>query len=296
MNLTNRAKNFIPDFNNNMSVNRLLPKVSLPYNIIKGSVQDRQRKAIHIVDKFYRDLMPKFKRNQITVKELQKSIDDIFQKRVNIIVKENIDNNFFGGSDIEYSPISNCITGTTIEIPIIKKKIHITNMVTILHEFQHAVDQLFHPKYLNRNQFMYQNELYNNKYNNLYDNFIYRHENIENKKTKAKVIKKLEHKIRKYLRGYSAEDKINYLQDTRYNLMMENQAYYTQRKYAKAMNKKHIPILSEDLANENENHMFAEKIKLLNKLLAEIIKKERTKHAAKLRFAKHSRNLTNSRS
>ncbi len=266
-----------------MSTNILISKVSLPYKTIKGSVQDRQRKAIHLVDKLYRDLMPKFKKDQITVEELQKSIDDTFQKKVNVIVKENLDNDFYGGSDITYSPISDCITGTTLEVPVFKKKIHISDIITILHEFQHIVDQLFHPKYLNRNQYMYRNELYNDKYNNLYDNLIYRRENVHSRKERKTVIKNLEYKIRKFLKGFSPEDKINYLQDTRYTLMTENQAYYTQRKYAKALNKKHIPINPDDLNKENENHMFAEKIKLMNKLMLEIIQKERGKHAAKLK-------------
>lgn len=267
-------------------MNKLISQVALPYKSIRGSISDRQRQSIQLVDHLYRDLMPKFKREQLPVEQLQISIDNLLQKRIKIIVKNNTDPEFFGGSDINYSPISDSITATTLEVPIFKKKIHISNLITILHEFQHLSDQLFHPKYLGRNQFMYRNELYSDKYNKLYDNFIYCREYAVTPKEKQQVIKQLEYKIRKFLKGLSPENKVNYLQDTRYTLMMEDQAYHTQRKYAKKLNKKHLPILEEDLDNENKKHMFTEKIELLNKLIMEIIKKERGKHAAKLKKIK----------
>ena len=280
-------------------MNKLISKVSLPYKIIRGSVQNRQNKSIQLVDQLYRDIMPKFKRGQISTDELQLSIDNIFQKKLKIIVKNNTDPDFYGASDINYSPISNCITSTTLEVPISKKKIHISSLITILHEFQHITDQIYHPKYLGRNQFMLRNGLYSNKYNNLYDNFIYNRENTINKKEKRQIIKFIEHKIKKFLRGFSPEDKVNFLQDARYSLMTEDQAYHTQRKYAKILNKKHIPIDEKELENENKLFMFTEKIELLNKLILETIQKERGKHAAKLKkakFTKMFRNLFNSSS
>ena len=268
------------------NMNKLISQVSLPYKVIRGSVQNRQNKSIQLVEQLYRDIMPRFKRGKIPADELQLLIDNIFKKKLKIIVKNNTDNDFFGSSDIIYSPISDCITGTTIEVPIYKKKIHISNLVTILHEFQHITDQIFHPKYLIRNQLAYRKGLYSDQYNNLYDNFIYSREYVNSKKEKQHVLKKMEYKIRKFLRGLSVSDKVDILQDTRYNLMMEDMAYHTQRKYAKKLNKKHIPIYKEDLENENKKHMFYEKIEILNKLILEIIQKERAKHATKLKNKK----------
>lgn len=265
----------------------LIPQVTFPYKMIQGSFGQRQNGSIRLVDKLYKTLLPQFKYNKLPAETLQKTIDEITQKRVKIIVKNNEDMSFDGGSDILYSPISDSITATTLEIPITNKKIHIKDFITIMHEFQHIADQLFHPKYLLRNQYMYRNGLYSDKYNRLYDDFIYCREDISSNKKRKYTIKHLEYKIRHFLRKMSTEDKINYLQDTRYNLMMEDQAYYTQFKYAKKMQKKHLPVNKGDLKKENASHMFTEKIELLKRLTFEIIKKERELHAVKLKKAKN---------
>ena len=66
-------------------------------------------------------------------------------------------------------------------------------------------------------------------------------------------------------------------------MQMERQAYLTQRKYAKKLDKKHKPINCWDLDDEIKNHMLDEKINLLEKIGFDIIKKTRGKHAAKLK-------------
>ena len=81
----------------------------------------------------------------------------------------------------------------------------------------------------------------------------------------------------------SVEDKINYLQDSIYTLKQEEQAYYTQAKYAKIMNKKHLPINPQDLIKPNNSFMFHEKIVLMKKMAFDIIKAERKHHALKLK-------------
>lgn len=265
--------------------NKLLTKVSLPYNITRGSFAFRQDKSIKLVDKLYKNICPKFKKGKLSYDELQKSIDEVLKKKIHIQTKKTNDPDFDGASDIIYSPISGCITGTTLELATQTNKIKIQDLITILHEFQHIADQLFHPKILKRNQHMSNNNMFTNKYNNLYD-FIYKREFPINKNNKRKVINKIKYKILKFLRKMPIQDKIDYLQDIRYTLIMEDQAYKTQRKYAKIMNRKHIKINTYDLINENKLHMFKEKIKLINNIIFEQIHKERTKHARHLKKCK----------
>jgi hypothetical protein len=52
------------------------------------------------------------------------------------------------------------------------------------------------------------------------------------------------------------------------------------------LNKKHHPILKEDLIKENKNFMFSEKIQLLTKIGADIIKEERGRLHAKYKNSK----------
>ena len=59
---------------------------------------------------------------------------------------------------------------------------------------------------------------------------------------------------------------------------------------SKIAKKKHFPFNADELENENKNFMFDEKIKLLKDMGFEIIKKERSEHARRL---KEHKKLTN---
>ena len=272
--------------------NRLSPMVTFPYKKIKGSVQQREQAAIHLVDKFYRNFSQKFdSKGRVPFEELQKSVDEVFEKKLYIKTKSLTNVDFDGQSDVLYSPYSGNIIGMTIEVFLQKDKIDFSDMPTVLHEFQHVADQIYNPKILSLQQRMTNKNLYIDKYNDLYDNYIYVREEFANAKDKRNIIKQLEYKIRKFLRRKSPNEKLDYIQDARYLLMLEDQAYKTQRKFAKQLKKKKKPVKDYDLNNENKLHMFEEKIALLNKLGFEIIKKERGKHAKKVAVKNRIKNL-----
>ena len=268
-------------------ITKLAPSVKLPYKQVNGSLQQRQQAAIKLVDKLYRELYPKFnKNNELPLTEIQKSIDGIFEKKVKILVKESSTPEFDGSSDVICSPINGSFTATTLELnPNKKGNVHISDLVTIIHEFQHIVDQLFIPKYLVRGQKMTLNSMMTSKYQKLYDQ-LYCYEYPETKADKRKIIKFLEHQIKKFLKGMNVSEKIDYIQDARYSLSMEEQAYRTQRKYAKKLYKKHISIKNGELDDEISLHMLKEKIKLLTRIGFELIETERGKHAAKVKKQK----------
>ena len=265
---------------------RLAPSVRLPYSKIQGSLEQRQQAAIEVVDKLCRELYPKFDKNkELSLSEIQKSIDDIFEKKVKIIVKQTSTPEFDGSSDVVCSPINGSYTATTLELNSVKGKIKFEDLITIIHEFQHIVDQLFIPKYLIRGQKMTLMGMMTPKYQNLYDK-LYNYEYPTSKAEKHKIIKLLEHKIKKFLRGMNITEKMDYIQDARYSLIMEEQAYRTQRKYAKKFHKKHLPINAYELEDEISLHMLKEKIQLLTRIGFELLETERGKHAAKLKSKK----------
>ena len=269
---------------------RLAPSVRLPYSKIRGPLSQRQQAAIDVVDKLCRDLYSKFDKNkELPLSEIQKSIDDIFEKKVKIIVKQTSTPEFDGSSDVICSPINGSYTATTLELNSVKGKIKFEDLITIIHEFQHIVDQLFIPKYLIRGQKMTLLGMMTPKYQNLYDK-LYNYEYPTSKADKHKIIKLLEHKIKKFLRGMNISEKMDYIQDARYSIIMEEQAYRTQRKYAKKFHKKHLPINEYELEDEIRLHMLKEKIQLLTRLGFELLETERGKHAAKLK-AKKLRNV-----
>lgn len=275
-----------------ISINKLSPTIRLPFKDVRGNVQHRQEMACDIVGKFYRDIIPKFKNERLTFFQVEQSIKNILGNKVKLSVRQNPNSSIFdGGSDILYSDFTGQISKTTIDIDTVKNKINRERLGTLLHEFQHVADQLFHPKYLTRNQKMANIGLYTKKYDRLYDEVIYNREFPEGRKDKKYILKRMSHKIKNFLREFGIEDKVDYLQDIRYALISEKYAYSTQRKYAKIMNKKHFLINKKDLENENKIFMFDEKIKLLKNLTFEIIQKERLKHAQLLKKRETLQNI-----
>lgn len=272
-------------------LNKLSPTVKIPYSKIRGSFETRQDNATKMVDKLYKELLPQFNNHgHITMETLHNTVSKVLNKDIKVSIRKNNDNIIDGGNDILYSEFTGKISKTTIDINTIKNKINRESLNTILHEFQHVVDGLFHPQYLSRNQKMANDRLYTKKYDNLYEDLIYSRDFPDGRKDKKYILNRLRHKIEHFFRGMPADVKMNYIQDAKYCLLSEKYAYSTQRKYAKIAKKKHFPFNAYELDNENKNFMFNEKIKLLKDMGFEIIKKERSEHARRL---KESKKLTN---
>lgn len=273
--------------------NRLLDSIKLPYKITRGSYLERQQKADRTINKIFNDIQGQFKNNELSLDKMQECIDKNIPRHVKIIIKNCEDEDYEGFSDILYSTQSGKINATTIEFPTKNKKVKIEDLPTIMHELQHVIDQLYHPKYLARNQYMANKNLFSEKYNNLYDEWIYNKEDPENKKEIKYILSVIKQKILEFLKGKATSDKINYLQDCKYCLQMEDKAYFTQSKIAKKLKKKHLKVKQEDLLKLNKNYMFQEKINLINEIASSIIGKERAIHKSKLRKEEKLRSVKN---
>lgn len=265
--------------------NITLPPVKLPYKTVKGSLQIRQDKSSQLVNKFYREIKGRFKNGEISLKEIQKCIDELLPNNINVIVKNLVqdveDPDFLGYSALNYNSSSK-INAITLELLTTENKIRLRDLPSLMHEFTHITDQLYNPKILARCQYMTEKDLYVKDYENLYESFIYNLEEPESNKEKLFILKRLEQVFKGFLKKLDPKDKINYLQDSRYCTMLEINGYHSQRKFAKQLAKQHVNIDEEDLLNENKNYMFSEKLELLNKLLKDIINKERAKQKANI--------------
>lgn len=265
--------------------NITLPPVKLPYKTVKGSLQIRQDKSSQLVNKFYREIKGRFKNGEISLKEIQKCIDELLPNNINVIVKNLVqdveDPDLLGYSALNYNSSSK-INAITLELLTTENKIRLRDLPSLMHEFTHITDQLYNPKILARCQYMTEKDLYVKDYDNLYESFIYNLEEPECNKEKLFILKRLEQVFKGFLKKLDPKDKINYLQDSRYSTMLEINGYHSQRKFAKQLAKQHVNIDEEDLLNENKNYMFSEKLELLNKLLKDIINKERAKQKANI--------------
>lgn len=261
--------------------NRLISAVRLPYKFSSGSINVKQRKADAMVNKLYKTLVGRFDHGEMKISELKNCINEVLPKKVRILVLDTDIEGADGFSDVLYSK-NNKIYAITLEMPTENQAVKIKDIPTILHEFQHLSDQLFHPKILARGQNLTSNNKMTSKYNELYDS-IYEIEDFEGKRDKQDILKQIKYDILKFFKGMKNNDKINYLQDIRYSLITENNAYYTQRKYAKKLKKKHFDINPHDLDKMNNSIMLNEKIDLIKKIAGSIIKKERSRLKTELK-------------
>lgn len=264
--------------------NKLVSAVRLPYIETRGSIETRQIKARQLVERLYENIHDKFENGKMPIEEIQKQVTSILPPQLNVIVQEGYDRHFNGAySDIIFASNIKKIIGTTIELFSSDHKFNQKSLPILTHEFQHVADQIYHPKYLARVQHMQNSNYATEKYDRLYNDILYIPEFAESKKEKQLILKRIEHKLHKFLRRRTAEEKLDYIQDARYTLEMEHQAYLTQAKYVQKMKEAGIPVNTDDaLDNYDEIFMFSEKIQLLKKIGFDIIQKERQKIAKKL--------------
>ena len=151
---------------------------------------------------------------------------------------------------------------------------------------QHVSDDIYHPKYLSRLQSLNKNGLNNKKYDNFYDSYYYCSECIESKQDKKDVLKIIKNRTKKFLRGLCINQKMDYLQDMRYSLISEVEAYKRQKTVAYDLKSKGFMVKEFDLEDYSKNNLFEEKINLLKNLAMEYITKERAKHASRIKKGK----------
>ncbi len=264
--------------------NKLVRSVRLPYPQTRGSVATRQNKARQMVHQLFENIHDKFENGKMSIENIQKHVTAVIPKQLNVVVKEGYDPRFNGAfSDIIFASNIKKIIGTTIEFFSPDHKFSQASLPTLIHEFQHVTDQIFHPKYLSRVQHMQNSNYATEKYDKLYNDILYTPEFPQSKTEKTQILKIVKRKLHKFLRRKPVEEKLDYIQDARYTLEMERQAYLTESKYAKKMIDAGIKINTDDAIDEYDNiFMFTEKIQLLKCMGVEIIQKERRKFANKL--------------
>lgn len=262
-------------------INRLLPSIKIPYELSKGSASQRAQKAEQFTDKLYHRTLKSVSDGGISLNKIRNIIYKMVPPNIKIFVAENSDNFSNAANDFLFNG-NNDIYAMTLELRTKNGIFPQEHLVDIFHEGRHIADGLFNPKYYSRFQKMEKNGLLNSKYFKLYDDELYIRECMEYKSDKKIVMKLLERKIHKVLKGHSITDKIDILQNLRYNLESEKNAFASQLKYAKKLEDKGI-IMTDDRGTDfSEEFIFEDKINLIKRMAFEIIQKERTTHAAKL--------------
>lgn len=258
----------------------LSPQVKFSYNIVKGSPEARRRMASRLNEAFFQAAHPKIENDKISMTDFEQAFQSVMPQKVNVVVKKL--RSWFGGYDGLSQYIYNKddeIVGQTIEISARKGMIKSKALPVAFHESRHAIDVLVNPKYTARVIAMENAGLYTKSYERLYNKHLYNYEDCYTLQGKIDRLKSIEKKIWKFLNGKPVEDRINCIQDMRYSLETESNAFGDTAKYARKLRQRNYDIREDDLVDDRRDYMFAEKIALLKKIGFEIIQAERERMA-----------------
>ena len=258
---------------------RVSNSVKFSYNISKGSIQDRKELVSKLNDNFFDAFLELSGNNKKTkLKDISKLYGKLLPEKKNIKVtslsKKYKDCD--GASDYIYDNIGR-IQGVTLEIPTNMFGKSKASLVTLMHENTHVLDTLAQPKHTALLQKMIMKNKYTTARDNWFQNELYNSENIASFDTDniKKRMEDVEHLTRKFIRKKSIQDKIDYLNDARYELEQEQNAHAEQLRYAKKLQSLGRDVEKEDLDDCDRVYLFTEKIKVLKKILREILVKER---------------------
>lgn len=278
-------------FINSMIINKLSESVKIPYQMAKGSFAQRQAKANSLSEKLYKNLANELKDNYtiFDFEQLQTKLHEVLPDKNLKVIVQNLSpehgNNCEGICEVLYNKNKE-IRALSVGMNGISSSLRSVHLPAFIHEIQHVADDIFHPKYLSRLQSLNKKGLANKKYDNFYDAYYYSPEFIESKHDKKNALKIVKNKTKKFLRRLSIHQKMDYLQDMRYSLVSEIEAYKIQRTVAQDLKSKGFMIKEFDLENFPRNNLFEEKIELLKNLALEYMTKERSKHVSRLKKGK----------
>lgn len=263
-----------------MSTVKILPSARLPYNLTRGSVEQRTRKAEEFVENFHNRIERYCINDEIRLSSIQEIFNNV-AKDIKIVVGRNDDKAVHAKCDILLDSRDK-VYGMTVDLSTHNDIIPRKDILYLLHECRHIADNLFHPKYIKRFQKLAERGLLNDKYYNIYENEVYIREILESKQDKKVVLFLLRRKLNKLLKNKTIDAKIDILQNMRYSLETEQNAFETPLKYIQKYRQRGITVDEDVSCDYREEFIFQDKINLLKAMAAEIISTHRAKHAAKL--------------
>jgi hypothetical protein len=106
---------------------------------------------------------------------------------------------------------------------------------------------------------------------------LYHKEIFDTVEEKKEILQDRRKSVEKFLEGRPLEDKIDYIQDLRNDMLTEYKAYSNEKRIANKMYDFGYEIYPSDLKNKADLYMFKDKAEMLKQLGIEIIQKERHK-------------------
>ncbi|MCM1265329.1 MAG: hypothetical protein NC200_03935 [Candidatus Gastranaerophilales bacterium] len=265
-----------------MKINKAL-QFSQKY--INGSPQKKREMVSQYNDRIYERICSHISQETDSFRSCDalEDIQAILPEKKRIDIKNipfKLREKFDGSSDFIYDKHDN-IVGQTLELPVKKGKIQGIALPTFMHEMTHILDNFVNPKYNARAEVCERKGLYGKAYDRVYEK-LYEIEKYNNETEKASIIEERRQDVLKLLKGKSVEDKIDLVQDLRYSLETEQNAYREQARFANKMFSEKREVNPHDLKEYEQSYMFEEKLQMLKEIGLDIVQSFRKKFAKQL--------------
>ncbi|HIS37738.1 TPA: hypothetical protein IAC10_14125 [Candidatus Scatousia excrementigallinarum] len=259
---------------------KILKPAFIPTTQIKpdGSVKGRYKYAQTLMTEFYNTIKDEFGTHDVSLEKVKKAYLKVLppHKRLEI-------HKLPQGAPNDGSVYIGMNKKRNIEGYIVNLKPNYYGIVqglglqefgTLMHETDHLFSYFTNPKYVKRIIIMCENGYRDKKYFKFFDNELQSVKKQNRNDLKTVLYKKLE----KYFKNKSAAQKINTLQDFRYRLINERNAYKTGNTYQALIEDYHPGILSQKTAPVQVNRFYIdEKIEVISNMLKNVIRAEREK-------------------
>lgn len=245
----------------------LAKTVKLPLKSCRGTYQNRIKLARKLNDKFYQNLKTKFNGKNISVKTFTNTLNSILKGEILFRISDSSKYPFVGLTCLSTNPKNKkLIDRYKIFLPLnpYDKSISMNDTDLFMHETFHLFCEITNPKHLRNTIKMGETNLFK-KTQKFYSEHIY----SKNKTKENKFSNKI---LLKFLNNLSDTEKITFLQNCRYRLKEENNAYKEGRKYYKKIQEYHSELYPEkfDCSNEKE-YNFTKKIRIIETQLKNIL-------------------------
>lgn len=238
-----------------------------PYEFVKGSQTGRRQLVRDLNYRFFRNISEKFKTKDISFDVFQKTLDETVPFTHKVVVSKSKSNGGFLGINVDDS--FNKVVGYNMLIPpnAFSGEISLTTADAFMHESAHYFSFMTNPKTVARIAKVYETGLHT-KTQDFYNSVLYSKKYL----SKSEISKKLD----EFLSTLEKQERIDFLQNSRYRLKDELFAYQEGEKYQSLIQDIHHDKICEKVdAIDFSDYNFDIKIKLLEEKLANELKKSR---------------------
>lgn len=256
--------------------------VKFSYNIVKGSKFARKNMASELNERIFGRVKGLIEDDKLDINDFEQGFHSVMPEDVDIRIKK-LRKMWFpdcnGLSSFVFDRDRN-IVAQTIEVPTSWGRIKSYNLPIVFHECRHVLDTLCNPKYAGRVVAMERDGLYTKKLGKLYEKELYHYEkDCRTDEDKLERLEEIKKSVLEFLKDKPVEHQINCVQDMRYSLETECNAYEDTSRFARKLYSRDYPVNSYDMVDVRKGYMFKEKIALLKQIGFDIIKAERERLA-----------------